>query len=63
MAEERLEVRKDIHLSIFGVFVVMQAGAVGDIRVSEVELNFVILAHSKTVHGQINSVFLKFNFA
>lgn len=63
MAEEGFEVRKDIHLSIFGVFVVVQAGAVGDIRVSEVELHFVILAHSKTVHRQINPMLLKLNFA
>lgn len=63
MAEERFEVRKDIHLSIFGVFVVVQAGAVCDIRVSEVELNFVILAHSKSIHGQINPMLLECNFA
>jgi hypothetical protein len=55
--------RKDINLLIFWIFVVVKAGAVGHIRVSEVKLDFIILTHFKIVHGEINSVLLKFNLA
>ena len=51
---------KNIHLSILWIFVVVKAGAVGHIRVSKVKLDFVILTHFKIVHGEINSVLLKF---
>lgn len=60
MAEERFEMGKNIHLSILWIFVVVKAGAVGHIRVSKVKLDFVILTHFKIVHGEINSVLLKF---
>lgn len=63
MAIERFEVRKDIHLFVLWIFIVVQASAVGDISVFEMELNFIILAHIKNVHRQINPVSFKFNLA
>lgn len=62
MAEKWLQVRKDVGLLVFRVFVVMQACAVSNVRVLEVKLNRIHTADQRglidndTVLGKFDEV-------
>ena len=62
MAEEGFIVREDVDLLVGWIFVVMQASAIGNVRILELEIDSIARAIFQSFSRQINAVLLELNF-
>ena len=61
MAKEWLQVRVDIHSLILGIFVVVQAGAIVNVGVPELELNDIAVLRPLEISWQVDPVAVEAN--